>query len=212
MSDPANRWICVVGDGEAAVTPDLAEVSMSVSAKGRDLGSARDDVNARVSAVLAQLRAAGVDDSHITAADLEVQPEYDYRRDAQRLIGYRVARSVTARIAALDRLGAAIDGVVRSGANEVHGTRMIASDPSAADHLALRAAVAAARAKAEALADAAGVRLADVVRVEEEVGPRSQPLAAFRAAATAEAADVPTDIAAGELRVTRRVRIWFAIA
>jgi uncharacterized protein YggE len=89
---------------------------------------------------------------------------------------------------------------------------MTASDPSAADHQALAAAMTAARAKAEALAGAAGVSLGGVTRVEEEGGGPVGPMPKFRAMAAAEmAADAPTEVAAGDLTVTRLIRAWFAI-
>ena len=204
------RWISVSGEGEATVAPDMAVVSMAVSAKGTELAPTRDDVNARTSAVLARLRELGVADADLQAPDVEIHPEYDYRRDAQKLIGYRVSRLVTARVRALDTLGEVLDAVSAAGANEVHGARMSASDPSAAEHAALAAAVTAARARAEAVAAASGVTLGGVIRVEE--AERTDfPRGAMRMAAMAESADVPTEVAAGELTVRRSVRSWFAI-
>ena len=69
-------------------------------------------------------------------------------------------RQMTAKVRDLDRLGDVLDGLVTAGANEVHGAQMSAADPSSAEHEALRAAVRAARAKAEAVAEAGGVALA----------------------------------------------------
>lgn len=204
------RWISVAGEGEATVAPDMAVVTMAVSAKGKDLGPTRDDVNTRTSAVLARLRELGVADADLQAPDVEIHPEYDYRRDAQKLIGYRVSRTVTARVRALDTLGGVLDAISAAGANEVHGARMAASDPSAAEHAALAAAVEAARASAEAIASATGVSLGDVIRVEE-AERMDMPRGAMRMAAMAESADVPTEVAAGELTVRRAVRARFAI-
>lgn len=204
------HWIAVAGEGEATVAPDMAVVTMAVSAKGKELAPTRDDVNERTSAVLARLRDLAIADADLRAPDVETHPEYDYRRDAQKLIGYRVSRSVTARVRALDTLGDVLDAVSSAGANEVHGARMEASDPSAAEHAALAAAVAAARASAQAIADAAGVTLGAVIRVEE-AERMDRPRGAMRMAAMAESADVPTEVAAGDLTVRRSVRARFAI-
>ena len=205
-----DRWISVTGEGQATVAPDMAVVSLAVSAKGKDLGPPRDDVNTRTSSVLARLRELGVADADLQAPDVEIHPEYDYRRDAQKLIGYRVSRSVTARVRALDTLGGVLDAISAAGANEVHGARMAASDPSAAEHAALASAVEAARASAEAIARAAGATLGDVIRVEEAERV-DMPRGAMRMAAMAEPADVPTEVAAGDLTVRRAVRARFAI-
>ncbi|HEX2884727.1 MAG TPA: SIMPL domain-containing protein [Candidatus Limnocylindria bacterium] len=204
------RWICVSADGEASVAPDLAVVSLAVSGTDRELGPARDDVNARSSGVLARLRELGLADRDISAPDVSIHPEYDYRH-GQRLTGYRVVRQLSARVRELDRLGDVLDGVVAAGANEVHGAQMTASDPTAAEHEALRAAVRAARAKAEVLAEEAGVELGSLARLEEEPDLGARPMPKVRLMATAESADVPTEIAEGELTVRRRVRAWFEI-
>ena len=205
------RWISVSAEGEASVAPDLAVVSFAVSGSGRQLAPTRDDVNARSSAVLAKLRDLGIADADLQAPDVAIQPEYDFRK-GQRLVGYRVTRRMTAKVRDLDRLGDVLDGLIGAGANEVHGTEMTAADPSAAQHRALEAAVEAARAKADVLATAAGVKLGPVVRIEEEGLGGVGPLPRFRAmGAMAESADVPTEVAAGDLTVTRRIRAWFGI-
>jgi uncharacterized protein len=204
------RHICVVATGEASVAPDMAIVSFAVSGDGKELGPTRDDVNKRSSTVLARLRELGLAEGDLNAPDVGIHPQYDYRK-GQRLIGYRVVRQMTAKVRVLDQLGKVLDGVVSAGANEVNGAQMSAEDPSAAEHAALESAVAAARAKAEVLATAAGVTLGPVDRIEEETEHGISPLPKFRATAMAEAADVPTEVAAGDLAVTRRIRAWFAI-
>ena len=205
------RWISVVATGEASVAPDLAVVSFAVSGSGKQLAPTRDDVNKRSSSVLAKLRDLGVADGDLNAPDVGIHPEYDYRK-GQRLTGYRVVRQMTAKVRDLDALGNVLDGLVAAGANEVHGAQMSAADPSAAEHEALRAAITAARAKAEALADAGGVTLGGLARVEEEPS-HGPPMPRMRMMAAAEmAADAPTEVAAGDLTVTRQVRAWFDIA
>jgi uncharacterized protein YggE len=204
-----SRWISVVAHGDASVAPDLAVVSFAVSASGKELAATRDDVNVRSSAVLAALRELGIGDRELNAPDLASHPEYDYRR-GQRLSGYRVTREMTARVRDLDQLGEVLDGLSAAGANEVRGARMEASDPSAAEHEALRAAVASARAKADVLAHSAGVTLGAVARIEEEAdfGPPMPKMAMMQAA---DMGGMPTETVAGDLTVTRRIRAWFAI-
>lgn len=206
-----DRFISVSATGEATMAPDLALVSFAVTASGRELAPTREDVMKRSSAVLARLRELGIADADLNAPDVAVHPEYDYRR-GQELVGYRVSRHMTAGVRSLDALGPVLDGIVAAGANEVGGAQMTASDPSVAEQRALRAAVAAARTKAEALAAEAGVTLGEIMRIEEEVGGGMVPMPRFMAAKGAiETADASTEIAAGDLTVSRTVRAWFAI-
>jgi uncharacterized protein len=205
------RWISVVATGDATVAPDLAIVSFAVSGSGKQLASTRDEVNTRSSSVLARLRELGVAERDLNAPDVAIHPEYEYRK-GQRLTGYRVVRQMTAKVRQLDALGEVLDGLVAAGANEVHGAQMSASDPSAAEHEALGAAITAARAKAEALAEAGGVTLGGLTRVEEEPshGPPVPRMRMMAAGAMAE--DAPTEVTAGDLTVSRQIRAWFEIA
>jgi uncharacterized protein len=204
------RWISVVATGEATVAPDLAIVSFAVTGSGKELAPTRDDVNARASSVLDRLRKLGIADADLNAPDVGIHPEYDYRK-GQRLTGYRVTRQMTAKVRDLDRLGDVLDGIVAAGANEVYGAQMSAADPSAADHEALRAAISQARAKADALADAGGVTIGGLARVEEEPGS-GPPIPRMRMmAAGAMAEGAPTEVAAGDLSVSRQIRAWFTI-
>ena len=204
------RWISVVATGEATVAPDLAIVSFAVTGSGKELAPTRDDVNARASSVLDRLRKLGIADADLNAPDVGIHPEYDYRK-GQRLTGYRVTRQMTAKVRDLDRLGDVLDGIVAAGANEVYGAQMSAADPSAADHEALRAAISQARAKADALADAGGVTIGGIARVEEEPGS-GPPIPRMRMmAAGAMAEGAPTEVAAGDLTVSRQIRAWFTI-
>jgi uncharacterized protein len=207
-----DRWISVVAQGEASVEPDLATVTVAVSGSGRELAPTRDDVNRRASSVLAALRDLGVADGDLHAPDVGIHPEYEYRKGGQRLVGYRVARQIGARVRDLDRLGKILDGVVAAGANEVHGAQMTASDPSAAEREALRLAVVAARAKAASIADAAGSTLGAVARIEEEPDVHGPPVPRARLMAMSESAEVPTEVASGTLTVTRRIRAWFELS
>jgi hypothetical protein len=161
--------------------------------------------------VLANLRELGIAEADINAPDLGIHPQYDYRK-GQQLTGYRVVRQMAVKVRDLDALGGVLDGVVGAGANEVQGTRMTASDPSTAEHEALRAAIGAARAKAEALAEAAGVTLGAVERIEEDPDRGGPPMARMGMMAMSESADASTEVVAGDLTVTRHIRARFAIS
>ncbi len=195
--------------GQASVTPDMAVVSFAVTGTGKELGATRDEVNARSSSVLARLRELGIAQVDLNAPDVMVQPDYDYQ-EGQRLIGYRVVRQMVASVRDLDRLGDVLDGVVGAGSNEVHGAQMKSSDPSAAEHEALRQATAAGRAKAVVLAEAAGVALGDVMRIEEVLDVNGPPMQ-LRLMAATEAADMQTEVAIGDQMVTCHIQAWFAI-
>ncbi|MEP7040014.1 MAG: SIMPL domain-containing protein [Chloroflexota bacterium] len=209
MAEPIERMIVVSGEATVRRVPDLAVVSLSVSVQDRQTAPARDKANQRATAILARLRELGVPDADVQAPSLTVQPTYDYGRGTPKVTGYQAARPMTIRVRDIDLLGPILDALVDEGATQVHGTSMELADPEAASREALATAVGVARARAEALAAAAGLKLGSPRRIEEESDSSPSPfrggMRMFQAAAEA----APTEIAAGEIEVTARLRAWF---
>ena len=207
---PAAIERAIVVNGEATVrrVPDLAVVSLAVTVRDKQPAPARDQANRKASAILARLRELGLAEADVQAPSLVVHPTYDYGRGGPRITGYEASRPMTLRIRDVDLLGSVLDGLVDDGATQVHGTAMELAEPEAATHDALASAVAVARSRAEALAAAAGLTLGAPLRIEEgESAPGPRPMGMMRMAAAEEA--VPTEVAAGEIEVTARVRVWF---
>ena len=102
-----------------------------------------------------------------------------------------------------------IDAAVNAGANQVYGPTLSRGDQSELYRQALKAAVANARASAQALAEAANVSLGRVTAVVEGGGaPQPMPLAA---AAKAEDAG-STPIEGGTQQVTATVSVTFSVS
>jgi uncharacterized protein YggE len=203
----ARRHIAVNGEGTVRRAPDTAVVHAAVSVREEKLEAARDRANARASAVLETLRGIGVPDADVQAPSLQAHPTYDHARGKTKLSGYEATRPFSIRVRDLSQLGAIFDALVDDGPTQVHGTSMELAEPDAAAGEALALAVAQARGRAEALAAAAGLTLGAPVRIEEEGDGMPAPLA-MRAM---QAEGVPTDVAPGEIEISARVRVWFAL-
>ena len=107
-------------------------------------------------------------------------------------------------------LGDVLDAVVKSGANTLGGVSFGLSEPRAAEDAARRAAVEDARARAALYAEAAGVTLGAVQQITED--SFAQPMARMMAAEAAMADAAPPPVAPGELTVSARVQVVYAIA
>jgi uncharacterized protein len=110
----------------------------------------------------------------------------------------------------LGSVGEVIDGSLRAGATSLDGLAFQVADPSAPETAARTAAVADARAKADVLAAAAGIRIAGVADIVEGGTPPSFPLA--KAARMSLAADSGTPVAAGTTDVVVTVTVTYRIA
>lgn len=158
--------ITVTGTGVVRAVPDRAEIAFGVVSQGRTASEALRANDAAIQRVVAALRAAGIAAADIQTQSFSVSPRTT--EEGEDIVGYTAQNTVTARLRQLARAGAVIDAAVGAGANQVYGPSLSRSNAPELYNDALRAAVSDARAKAEVLASAAGVRLGPVVGVAEQ--------------------------------------------
>jgi uncharacterized protein len=177
----AAKTITVSGDGSVETVPDRAAFSFTVTSTADTAKAALAKNGAAADAVVAALKGAKVQTS-----GLSLDPRLDDSGAA--ILGYTASTTVTAD-AELAQAGALVDAAVAAGATGVSGPSFSASDRAAFYDQALKDAVADAKAKATALADAAGLTLAGVQSVAE--GSASYPQPVFAAPAGAATKLVP---------------------
>jgi hypothetical protein len=209
--DEVRPGIVVAGEATVRRVPDTAVVSLAVTVRDPRTARARDAANQRASAILEALRELGIPDADVQAPSLVVQPTYDYGRGTPKLTGYEASRPITVRVREMELLGPVLDRLVDDGATQVHGTSMELAEPEEASREALAAAYGMALQRAQALAAAAGVSLGAPLRIEEEVGGMPVPMRDMAMMRGAIAESAPTEVAAGEIEVTARVRAWFRL-
>jgi uncharacterized protein YggE len=201
----APRTISVSGEGQVAVTPDMATATFGVESSGTDLVATQGDNATRTQATIDRLKGLGIDAKDLQTTGYNVQPQYD--KD-QRLTGYRVTNSVRATVRDLSKLGATIDAAVAAGANQVSGISFDVANKAEALKGARGAAVADARQKAELYAQLTNTTLGGVLTLSESVAtpdyrkPMAVPAAAGGAA---------TPIEAGQGLITISVSVVYAI-
>ena len=208
------RTIVVSGVGEASGVPDEAQVSAGVTVQAMTAEEALDQNTAAMERVFETLRQAGIEDRNIRTSNFSVNPQYEPYRENNpnppQIVGYQVTNQVTAIVEDLDNLGATLDALVRSGANQINGISFSISEPGTLEDQARRLAVEDAIGKAQTLALAAGVALGPIISIQESGGymPPPMPLMQMRAEAAFDAA-VP--IARGESTVSVNVSITYGI-
>jgi hypothetical protein len=196
--------ITVQGTASVASVPDRAELSFGVESQGATAKAAMAANAAEMRRLIAALKAVGASD--LKTQYVSLSPRLNEQSQVQ---GYVATNSVSATIKELVRTGAVIDAAVNAGANQVYGPTLSRGDQSELYRQALKAAVANARASAQALAEAANVSLGRVTAVVEGGGaPQPMPLAA---AAKAEDAG-STPIEGGTQQVTATVSVTFSVS
>ena len=194
--------VTVQGSASVTVKPDRADLSFGVTEQARSARAALAANAGEMKRVIASLGAAGAED--IRTQSVSLSPQYG---SSNAVTGYVAENSVSVTVKDVARAGAVIDAAVGAGANQVSGPSLSSSDASELYRRALKAAVEDARARARALADAAGVTLGRVTQVVEG-GSAPQPL---EISAKAEAADA-TPIEPGVQQIEADVTVTFALS
>jgi len=213
MTDPSSTTgtIVVSGTGRIAVDPDVADLRLGVAVSRPSVDAARAAAAEAMAAILAVVRAAGVEPRDVRTTLLSVQPRYDYRDGkAPTLVGYDLANIVEVTARDLANLGAIVDGSLSAGATSLDGLSFRVDDPREAERAARVAAVSEARSRAQILAEAAGIAIGGVVGIVEGGPPPTWPQP--KAQMLRAVADAGTPVEAGTTEISVTVTVTFRIA
>jgi hypothetical protein len=208
----------VTGEGRAAIAPDMAVVSLSVTRMAETAEAALAANNEAMRAVLDALKQDGIAERDIQTSDFSIFPRYSQpdpvrpqsENEMPKITGYQVSNGLTVRVRDLSKLGVLLDRSVKLGINQGGQISFTNADPKGAVEEARKNAVADAMAKAKTLAEAAGRTLGPITSISES-SQRPEPMPLMRSMAMAKEADsVP--IAGGENSYTVLVEMTFALA
>jgi uncharacterized protein YggE len=210
------RGITVAGEGKVTGKPDLALITLGVATLRPTVGEAREAAATALTGILDSMRANGVADDDIQTSQLNIYPEYDYSNDGnQRLRGFRVNNTVTAKLRDIDTTSDVVDDAVSAGGDEttIQSIAFTIDDPENLREQARAAAVADAKRRAETLASASGVKIGNPINISES-GGFQPPLPYAERAIAADAASqagASTPIEPGELDVIINVSVTWEI-
>jgi hypothetical protein len=203
--------IVVSGTGRVTVEPDVADLRLGVTVSRDSVTDARSEAARTMAAILDAVAAAGVAPRDIRTSLLSVQPRYDYRDGKPpTLVGYELANVVEVTVRDLRTVTDVVDGSLRAGATSMDGLTFHLDDPTEPERAARMAAVAAARARADILAEAAGVSIAGVVDIVE--GGPPPVFTRAKAERMMIAADAATPVSAGTTDIAVTVTVTYRIA
>lgn len=211
LAQSEQTGIAVSGTGRVTVVPDIGVLSLGVESTQPTVAAARTEAAKAMDAVRASLKQNGVEDKDIATTGFNIQPQQDFRGGAPRIIGYQVTNQVTVKVRQLDALSKTLDGAVAAGrdAVRVNGVSFAVDKPERFENEARDKAVADARARAEQLAKAAGVKLGRARSVNESFGGGGP--VPMRAMAGAAEDMVATPLSPGESEVTLTVNIVYEV-
>lgn len=215
-AENGDRVISTSASAEVKVTPDRAQVTVSVQTENADVKVAQSD-NARVmDGVVKAIESLGIARSDIQTTGYSIYPVYD---DSSSIFGkkvkyYRVTNSVQVTVRDVSRTGEVIDAAVAAGANQVDSIMFMVSEELEQSLRAdvLAKAVRKARADADVVAAAAGVTITGVKEIN--VGSYYPPVLyenARAGAADMKTSAVPTPVEPGQVTISAQVSASYLI-
>jgi uncharacterized protein len=195
--------VTVDGMGSVTAVPDQAEFDFTVQTKGATAAGVLSRNGTDTKAVITAVEGVGVAEADIQTQQVSLDPVMS--NDGTSIVGYTASDTIDVTKLAIAKAGSIVDAAVGAGANSVSGPSLTVSSQDSLYNDALKAAVAQAKTKAQALADAAGRNLGTVTTIVEGGGASPLPFAVGGAAKSS------TPIEAGTEQIQATVTVTYAL-
>jgi uncharacterized protein len=196
-----NATLTATGSGSVTYTPDTASLTFAATSQQATAAGTINANAAAMNSIIDALKKAGARDVSTQGLSLSAR----YNKAGTSIVGFQAGNSVQGSVAVAN-VGSVIDAAVAAGATNINGPSFsTTSDVESLYRAALRQAVAEARARAQVLADAAGVQLVRIVSIDPTGGPETVIASPASTAA-------PTPVLPPTQQVTASVTLVFAVA
>jgi hypothetical protein len=168
--DHGETLLSVSASGQAESRPDRAQFQAGVETWARSAREASKANQDKIAEIVAALRELGVEEKDIQTRAVTVQRINWGDRKGQ----FQAANVVEVTMRDPAKAGDAVTAVTEAGANIVSGPNLSMTDPEATANLAYADAYKAARKRAEAYAEAAGMEVSRVLYIRDAGGQQGQ--------------------------------------
>jgi len=161
------RAVTVTGQGKVSYNPDIAVVTLGVQIdKMAKPEEALNQLNNKVDSIIKAVKGQGITEDNIQTQNYSLYPQYDYKDNVSAVSGYNANQQLIIKVTDYDknpgRLSSVIATASKAGANQINSLSFDAANINDLKQQARIAAIADAKSKSSALAQAAGVRLEDI--------------------------------------------------
>jgi hypothetical protein len=201
----------VSASGRTDTRPDEAMFTAGVSTIAPTAAAASAGNNQAINRVVAALRGLGIRPQDVQTQSITLN-RLDYGPNRGR---FEAENRIAVRVRDLAKAGQAIAATTEAGANVLSGPNLRVADPEAAGRAAYALAYRAARARAEAYAQAAGLRIARVLAIRDtggDQGPVTMGALSMEMSADMARSAEPPPVMAGQNSSEVRIRVDFALA
>ena len=204
------------GEGKMTAVPDQAVVTVGVTQQSATVADAQNKVNQVTNKIISDVKKLGLSDKDIKTTNYSVSPNYSNAimpimlNGQQNITGYTVTQNLEIKIKPIDKANRVVDTATADDANLVGGVNFTFSNSlsKSLEERATKQAVDNAKAKAQSLAKAAGIRLGNIVNVVENSN-EPRPLMSAGVAVKAVDQSAPTNVTPGENTLTVDVVLYY---
>ena len=220
QGEESQNQVVVTGQDKVTAVPDMAEIAFAVRTQAATAQECQQKNGEDLNAAKEVLKGLGVVERSILTSSYGLDPIYDWNSSTQEITGYEMRTSLTVSDVPIDQAGEMISKAVEAGVNSLDSVSYFCSTYDESYQEAMAKAVEMARTKAQALAEAGGRSLGEVVSIEEYGYNPSQRYASggsrnMAVEETAAAADgamaAGMGVMPGEVDVEAQVTVTFSL-
>lgn len=207
------RTIEVIGEGEVGVVPNEVVLNLGIETTDPSLEKAKAENDKRVQQVLRTLRESGIEERLIRTANINIEPQYDYRESGRVFLGFLVRRTITATVKDITRLDDITSKIVTAGITSIFNYEYRSSEEKKYMNDARTKAITSAKEKAQGIARDLGLTVVKAYSVieENENGPFN-PVVNRRAVLSSSAQPMDeSSFSLGEIILHSTVRVIFEV-
>lgn len=209
--------VIVCGSARQLVQPDRAVVSLGISVVAHDAAGALDQVAERSNTLDGVLTRLGFASTDWVTDGVTVAEEWEWRNDANTLVGHRASTGATVTVARLEVIAPLLRAAVDEAGGVIRQLRWEVDADHPVRHDLLGRAATDARRRAAAYATALGLELGAVELISERPiaagGPGQPPDGPMPmlAMARGKTAAPELSVSGGQIELTAEVHVRFAL-
>ena len=208
--------VFVGADGKFETAPDTALIQFNISAQADNAKDAYDQAAKQAELTRQVLRTNGIDPKSAEIGFFSVNPQYDYKSQKHKVIGYQVTTGVSVKLKDFSKIGAVTQQLADGSVSDSQSLSYTLDSTEDAKTKAVADAYRRARASAQSLAAASGRTLGELSYASVDTSENIRVMAPIQRSAKPMAMAVqslaPTEeFSAQNVTVTAHVNAMFVL-
>ncbi len=167
--------IQVSAEGAVKTQPDVAVINLSVHGSEMKADAAMNRVDKQVKKLVKQINSYTIKEGSFDSSQTSIQPEYDYQAKPRKLVAYKASRNISFHLTNLKQLEALMQDISQLDLTNINNVSFTVQNMQEFEDIALINAIKTAKHKANIIAEALGVKIKGIYRVNHNVR-QTQPV------------------------------------